>query len=141
VAGGGLLAACGSDPETDVDAPTQVTRTPTDEPDGGSAGGTDGSGGGSDAEVLVATGDVPDGGGVILADVVVAQPTSGEFTAFSARCTHEGCKVDEVAGGTINCPCHNSQFSIADGSVVAGPAPSPLPAVPVKVDGDSVVRA
>jgi Rieske Fe-S protein len=46
-----------------------------------------------------------------------------------------------VVDGTINCPCHGSQFSIEDGSVVAGPAPSPLPAVDVVVEGDSVVRA
>ena len=55
-------------------------------------------------------------------DVVVTQPTAGEFKAFSATCTHQGCKVKSVADGVIVCPCHGSKFAIADGSVAAGPA-------------------
>jgi Rieske Fe-S protein len=46
-----------------------------------------------------------------------------------------------MAGGTINCPCHGSKFSVASGSVVAGPAPVLLAAVGVKVQGTSIVRA
>ncbi len=93
--------------------------------------------------MLVATKEVPEGGGIILSDeeVVVTQPTAGEFVAFSSICTHQGCPVSEVVDGTINCPCHGSKYAIADGSVVAGPAPSPLPPVEVAVDGKSVVRA
>ena len=58
--------------------------------------------------VLAAVADVPVGGGVILTDrdVVVTQPVPGTFKAFSATCTHQGCAVNEVANGTINCPCH-----------------------------------
>ena len=33
----------------------------------------------------------------------------------------QGCPVDNVSDGTINCTCHGSQFSIEDGSVVGGP--------------------
>jgi Rieske Fe-S protein len=93
--------------------------------------------------VLVATSDVPEGGGVILdqPQVVVTQPTAGEFVAFSSICTHQGCPVADVADGTINCNCHGSRFSVEDGSVVAGPASSPLPPIDVTVDGNSVVRA
>lgn len=89
---------------------------------------------------LVEAADVAVGGGVILADqnVVVTQPAQGEFKAFSATCTHQGCQVSEVADGTINCNCHRSRFAIADGSVVAGPAGSPLPATEVVVDGGTV---
>jgi Rieske Fe-S protein len=43
-----------------------------------------------------------------------------------------------VSGGTIRCPCHGSQYSIADGSVVNGPAPRPLPAKQVEVVADSI---
>jgi Rieske Fe-S protein len=39
----------------------------------------------------------------------------------AAICTHMGCTVDQAANGTIDCPCHGSQFSVKDGSVVAGP--------------------
>ena len=74
-------------------------------------------------------------------DVVVTQPTAGEYKAFSATCTHQGCKVKSVADGVIVCPCHGSRFAIADGSVTAGPATSPLPAKSVSVEGGSIVLA
>jgi Rieske Fe-S protein len=87
--------------------------------------------------VLGAASGVPVGGGKIFEDqaVVVTQPTAGTFHAFSAICTHQGCTVDSVAGGTINCPCHGSKFSVTDGSVAKGPAKKPLPAKQVSADG------
>ena len=92
---------------------------------------------------LASTSDVPVGGGKILADkkIVITQPKSGEFHGFSAVCTHAGCIVGTVSGGTINCPCHGSKFSITNGSVVNGPAPSPLPPVGIKVQGTSIIQA
>ncbi|MGC3001574.1 Rieske (2Fe-2S) protein [Streptomyces sp. G35A] len=115
--------------------------------DGGSPDGADsgGSGGGDAAAgaALASTADIPEGGGKVFADrkVVVTQPAAGEFKAFSATCTHQGCAVKSVAGGVINCPCHNSNFSIADGSVKSGPATKPLPSVPITVSGDSITLA
>jgi Rieske Fe-S protein len=87
--------------------------------------------------------DVPAGGGKILADkkIVITQPRAGSFEAFTAVCTHQGCTVSSVSGGTINCPCHGSRFSISNGSVVAGPAPSALAPVSIKVQGTSIVQA
>jgi len=80
---------------------------------------------------------VPVGGGKIFADasVVVTQPTAGTFKAFSSICTHQGCAVSTVSGGTINCPCHGSKFNITDGSVANGPAKKPLPAKQVTSTG------
>lgn len=125
---------------------------------GGSAGGSAGdpapaTGGGgknqqvSGVETLVASSDVPVGGGVVLdsQNVVVTQPKQGTFEGFSATCTHEGCILANVASGTINCGCHGSQFSITDGSNVAGPNGTPagsvgaLPRRPVKVKGPNIV--
>jgi Rieske Fe-S protein len=93
--------------------------------------------------VLASTTDIPVGGGKILADkkIVITQPKAGSFDAFTAVCTHQGCIVGTVAGGTINCPCHGSKFSISDGSVVNGPAASPLAPVSIKVQGTSIVQA
>jgi len=95
------------------------------------------------APSLALTSDVPVGGGKILADkkIVITQPRAGSFEAFTAICTHQGCTVSSVSGGTVNCPCHGSKFSIANGSVVTGPAPSALAPVSIKVQGTSIVQA
>ncbi|HEX4251723.1 MAG TPA: Rieske (2Fe-2S) protein [Pseudonocardia sp.] len=85
-------------------------------------------------------GAVPVGGGIIYPNesVVVTQPNAGTFKAFSATCTHQGCTVASVSGGTINCPCHGSRFAIGDGSVAHGPATRPLPARRVSNDGGTL---
>src|ERR1700731_2108224 len=73
--------------------------------------------------VLGQASDIPVGGGAIYtaAKVVVTQPASGQYKAFSAVCTHVGCIMSEVANGTIDCPCHGGQFKVTNGAVVAGP--------------------
>jgi Rieske Fe-S protein len=103
----------------------------------GSGSGAAGSGGPSVAK----TSGIPVGGGKILTDrkIVITQPRAGSFAAFTAVCTHAGCIVSSVTGGTINCPCHGSRFSIANGSVVNGPAISPLAPVSIKVRGASII--
>src|SRR5579859_2488101 len=97
---------------------------------------------GSGAAPLTTTSQVPVGGGEILTakKVVVTQPQAGTFKAFSAVCTHQGCIVATVSGGTINCPCHGSKFAIATGAVVNGPAATPLPPVSIQVQGTSIVQ-
>ena len=101
-----------------------------------------GSGAAAAPAALASTSDIPVCGGKILATqkIVITQPKSGEFHGFSAVCTHTGCTVGSVSGGTINCPCHGSKFNITTGAVVNGPAPSPLPAVSIKVQGTSIVQ-
>jgi Rieske Fe-S protein len=73
--------------------------------------------------------------------IVLTQPTEGTFKAFSAICTHNGCVVATVADGTINCPCHGSKYSVDDGSVVGGPAPSPLPEIAITVENGEISKA
>jgi Rieske Fe-S protein len=92
---------------------------------------------------LAKTTDIPVGGGKVLTAVriVITQPQAGTFHAFTAICTHQGCIVNAVSGGTINCPCHGSRYSIVNGSVVRGPAPLPLAAVSILVQGTSILQA
>jgi Rieske Fe-S protein len=99
--------------------------------------------GNSGNAALASTSEIPVGGGKVFSaeKVVVTQPTAGEFKAFSAVCTHMQCLVDKVASGTIDCPCHGSEFSVKNGSVVSGPAPSPLPAQAIKVTGGKIKLA
>jgi Rieske Fe-S protein len=94
----------------------------------------------ADAGGALSTTAVPVGGGVVLGErgVVVTQPSAGQFKAFSAICTHQGCTVAEVRAGTINCPCHGSRFSAADGSVVNGPAARALKAIAITVAGTNI---
>ncbi|MEU1705940.1 Rieske (2Fe-2S) protein [Streptomyces sp. NPDC005706] len=106
----------------------------------GGGGGSTGSSPSPGGTELASTSDIPEGGGKIFKErkVVVTQPSKGDFKAFSAICTHEGCTVSKVADGTIDCPCHGSRFHIADGSVAHGPASRPLPAETIKVEGNSI---
>jgi Rieske Fe-S protein len=48
--------------------------------------------------VVGTTSDVPEGGGTVFREqkVVVTQPEAGDFKAFTAVCTHQGCLVDRV---------------------------------------------
>jgi len=103
--------------------------------------GSDGEGGGatSAAGDSVAKADVPVGSGVIVGGTVFTQPVAGEFAAFSTTCPHNQCPVNAVKGDAISCPCHGSEFSIEDGSVIKGPARRGLAAQTVTVEGDQVV--
>jgi Rieske Fe-S protein len=85
--------------------------------------------------------EIPVGGGKIFAAerVVVTQPARGTYRAFSAVCTHVGCILNQISDGTINCPCHGSEFKITNGAVVTGPAPRPLPEKPIKIVDGKVV--
>jgi Rieske Fe-S protein len=137
-----FLAACGAgEASTATDSPSTPassaagTTAPSDPAT--SAEGTPAASG------LTTTADIPVGGGKIFADeeVVIVQPTEGEFLAWSNICTHQGCAVSSVEDGVIVCNCHNSTFSIEDGSPQSGPASSPLDEIALTVDGDSISLA
>lgn len=92
------------------------------------------------AQDLAKKADIPVGGGKVFdsAKVVITQPTEGDYKAFSAVCTHQGCTVSGVEGGTINCACHGSTFDIATGEVKGGPATKALPEKKVTVGADGI---
>jgi Rieske Fe-S protein len=134
VAVSAALAACSSYGNQGAAPASEAPSTPGGPADTSSAGAPAG-------ERLAATSAIPVGGGMVFADkkVVVTQPAPGTFKAFSSTCTHQGCTVNKVAGGTINCPCHGSRFAIADGSVVHGPAQRPLEARQVTASGGELL--
>lgn len=140
------VAACGGDDDSTSDNPdepgqngdaadqsensAQPDETTAEDPTSEPAG-----------DVIGNASDVPVGGGTVFAEqqIVVVQPDEGEFKAFTAVCTHQGCIVDSVADGEILCPCHGSRYSAADGSVLQGPATQPLAEEQVTVDGEAIV--
>lgn len=129
-----LVAACGNSGST--------TSQPPASPASRSASGQHRTKQQNQAQGLASTSQVPVGGGLILTQqaIVLTQPKQGEFKGFSAICTHAGCEVGDVQQGMIICPCHGSEFSIQDGSVQAGPAPSPLAPVNISVKGGQIVK-
>jgi Rieske Fe-S protein len=122
VAAAAALAACGTGSGTEANAPGDAGTSSTD---------------------LGPTSAIPVGGGRIFSarDVVVTQPVRAAFKAFTATCTHQGCTVGTVKDGVIICPCHGSRYSITDGSVVQGPAPSPLAELAIEVTAGRITLA
>jgi cytochrome b6-f complex iron-sulfur subunit len=126
---------------------------------GGNYGGGNSGGGGSDGGSKKSSGGDAAAGGTAIASESEVVPGSaykfkdsgnpaflvrldnGDFVAYSAICTHQGCTV-AYKNGNLACPCHGSVFDPADGAaVVTGPAQRPLPEIPVKVQGGEVVKA
>ena len=143
-AGTALLAACGGG-ETDAGAAPSSSTTselptiPATSETPSEPAATATAGGGAP---IVQLADVPVGGSVAatLDDkaIIVSQPTAGTVVAFDAACTHKGCPV-KPAGAQLNCPCHNSNFDVATGEPLSGPAQTALAKVAVKVEGGAVV--
>lgn len=94
--------------------------------------------------VVLPLADVPVGGAASATleghEVLVTRPAEDEVHLFSAVCTHAGCTV-APGDGDLSCPCHQSRFALADAAVLGGPAPEPLPEVPVTIAGGDVVLA
>jgi Rieske Fe-S protein len=131
---GPVLVACGSDDGGTTPSTEDTSRAPSGDQ-------TTGTGTGTGEDAIATTDQVPQGGGLILTDqkIVITQPESGEFKAFTAVCTHQGCTVGSVKDNVIMCPCHGSQYDAATGEVINGPAPKGLAEKTITVEGDQIV--
>jgi len=58
--------------------------------------------------------------------LMISQVQRGSYIALSAICTHGGCEVGDANSTTLACGCHGAIFAKADGSVIQGPAKTPL---------------
>ncbi len=87
--------------------------------------------------------EVPYGGAknIIYGDtpvMVINRPEKG-FIAFVRTCTHLGCLIEfNKVSQKIICPCHAGTYDL-DGSVESGPPPKPLTAIPIKIEGDTII--
>jgi Rieske Fe-S protein len=153
-AGASILDACGGGSGSERPGKEAVEGGLTGGVQGAaqSEGGTTTQGGAPVAEIqegapIARMTDAPRGSAVEFTDAQLKQPAvlvhleDGDFAAYSAICTHRGCTVN-YRDGKLACPCHGSVFDPARGAAVeAGPAPKPLPEIPVEVRGDEVLRA
>ncbi|UUU42721.1 Rieske (2Fe-2S) protein [Streptomyces sp. NBC_00162] len=124
---GGALTACGGESEKAPANGSETAAAPA-APSAPAGGG----------KAIAKAADVPVGGGKVLKEekLVVTQPTAGSFRCFTAVCTHQGCLVNKVENGTIDCPCHGSKFKDTDGAVANGPATRPLAEKKITVAAD-----
>ena len=66
------------------------------------------------------------------------------YIAYSKVCTHLGCPVGlyEQQLQLLVCPCHQSMFNVTNGAIPEfGPAPRPLPQLPLYFDAEGYLRA
>jgi len=144
-----ILAACGGGSESGGGSGNGSGGGSGNGSGGGGYGGN--AGGGSKkpkaqgGKPIAQTSEVPPDSALQFKEsgspAVLVHLDSGDFVAYSAVCTHQGCKV-AYQNGQLACPCHGSIFDPANGgAVVNGPAQTPLPKIPVKVRGGEVFRA
>jgi Rieske Fe-S protein len=98
------------------------------------------------ARVVAQAGDIPVGGSKIftyptdVAPCILLRPSENTYLAFSRICTHSSCPVFyRPEQNRIDCPCHGGVYSAADGSVLAGPPPRPLPRIIIEQHGNDLV--
>ena len=147
-----VLAACGGGSSGSSGGGANAGGSDGGESDGGGSntGGGSNGGGGQKAragggQAIARASEVRPGSAVEFEDsgnpAVLVRLDGGDFVAYSAVCTHQGCEV-AYQDGQLACPCHGSIFDPANGAaVVSGPAQRPLPEVPVEVRGGEVLRA
>jgi thiosulfate dehydrogenase [quinone] large subunit len=134
-------------------APT-TSPAPTGDGSGGS-GGSQGStasrgGQGVSGTPVASLSSIPVGGAIGFqapggTPAALVRLSGNEVVAYSRVCTHAGCLVGYDQNQRIlYCPCHGAEYDPAHGAeVIGGPAPRPLPEIPVQIDratGQVVVR-
>ena len=84
-------------------------------------------------------------GAIVAVDVrgmrIAVANVGGRYYAFDDACTHEQCsltEMGELAGTTLTCTCHGSEFDVRTGKVLAPPATVPVKVYATRVEGDTL---
>jgi nitrite reductase/ring-hydroxylating ferredoxin subunit len=98
------------------------------------------------AIVIAHAGEIPVGGSKIFdypspdKPCYLLRPEPDTYIAFSRLCTHHMCPVVYSAqDNQFDCPCHGGIFSAADGHVLDGPPPKPLPQIRLERRGSDIL--
>ena len=138
IAGASALAACGEEPSEEGSA---IGAAKGNELGAKASGGNKAVARGQE---IAQISRVPAGAAATFTDsgnpAVLVHLPNGKFAAYSAVCTQQGGTV-VYQNGQLLCPCHGSVFDPSKGgAVLSGPAPSPLPRIPVKVRSGGIYR-
>lgn len=97
-------------------------------------------------QAVAGLGELPVGGVKVFAyptpddPCILVRTADDSYVAYSQKCTHLSCAVYyDRERDRLECPCHKGFFSIADGSVLAGPPQRPLPRVELTRAGGQLV--
>ncbi len=74
------------------------------------------------------------GTGIHWFDNFIVIKSDKTLKVFSNSCTHAGCRINQVIGDQLVCPCHGSRYDSETGKVLQGPAGLPLSAIPFTTD-------
>lgn len=96
--------------------------------------------------VIAQTNEIPVRGSKIfqyptdVAPCILVRTTETDYVAYSRLCTHNSCPVFwRPEDNAFACPCHGGLFSVANGAVLQGPPPRPLPRVLLKIRGNDIL--
>ncbi|MFZ0734171.1 MAG: Rieske (2Fe-2S) protein [Candidatus Sulfotelmatobacter sp.] len=97
-------------------------------------------------QIVARLGEIPVGGVKLFTyptkddQCILVRTSENEHVGYSQKCTHLSCAVYySQEHNRLECPCHNGFFSIADGSVLQGPPPRPLPKIVLESRGGELV--
>lgn len=93
---------------------------------------------GKEPSAEIAATEIPVGSAIMVDKVIFAQPTEGEFKAYSQTCPHQGSLITKIDGMTATCTSHFTSYNLVDGSVIDGPGTKPLTEYSVESDGTTV---
>ena len=98
----------------------------------------------TEAVTTIKTSEIPVGA-IVALDVrgtrIAVANVGGNYYAFDDTCTHEQCsltEMGELAGTTVTCTCHGSEFDVSTGKVLTPPATVPVKVYATRVEGDAL---